>query len=272
MHRSITNYFFVMALISLLVSCGNRRVDFEENTDKLPKVKESVLIKRLDSLSKQRPEHFYTKLNSKYSDSEYNISFKTSIRMRADSALHALITYARIPIYNSMVTPDTLTIVDKRNNCYIKEDMIYLKETFDVDFQHSNVEELILGMPIGWDSDEDYFQIKDPYNYIVSSHSKRGLRRQNSDDSGEVYIRYYLSKNTKDLERVIIDSPVDTTTIDVRYLSREMNAGFSIPTAGNIRIETPRDTINIEIEYNKSSVNDPRVLYLAIPNRYEKCE
>ena len=74
------------------------------------------------------------------------------------------------------------------------------------------------------------------------------------------------------MERVVIDSPADTTTIDVRYLSREMNQGFSIPTAGNIRIETPRDTINIEIEYNKSSVNDPRVLYLAIPNRYEKCE
>lgn len=272
MHRSITNSFFVITFILLLVSCGNRKQEVEENTEKLPKVKEKILINRLDSLSKQRPEHFYTKLSSKYSDSEYNISFKTSIRMRTDSALHALITYARIPIYNSMVTPDTLTIVDKRNNCYLKEEMIYLKNTFDVDFQHSNIEELILGMPIGWDSDEDYYQIKDPYNYIVSSHNKRKLRRQSKDDSGDVYIRYYLSKNTKELERVIIDSPVDTTTINVNYFSHEMNNGYNIPQAGNINIETPRDTINIEIEYNKSSVNDPRVLYLAIPNRYGKCE
>ncbi|MEX1190865.1 MAG: DUF4292 domain-containing protein [Brumimicrobium sp.] len=272
MHRSIISWLYVLLSLFLLVSCGNRKQDFEENTEKLPKVKESVLIDRLDSLSKQRPEHFYTKLSSHYSDSEYKISFKTSIRLRADSALHALITYARIPIYNTMVTPDTLTIVDKRNNCFIKEDMLYLKNTFDVDFQHANIEELILGMPIGWDSDEEYYRIKDSYNYIISSHNKRKLRRQNKDDSGDVYIQYYLSKDSKNLERIIVDSPDDTTTINVRYFDREMNNGYNVPLSGNIIVETPRDTIDISFDYNKTSVNDPRVLYLAIPNRYEKCE
>ncbi|PWH85333.1 hypothetical protein DIT68_10375 [Brumimicrobium oceani] len=270
MLQNITKYIFSVLLFSSLVACGSKRNMDLENTDKLPKVKEEILINRLDSLSKQRADHFYTKLSSKYSDSKYNVSFKTSIRMRADSAFHALITFARIPIYNVMVTPDTLTMVDKRNNCFMIENMEYLKTTFGVDFKHKNIEELVLGLPIAWDKDTEYQQIKDPYNYVVSSLSKRRIRRQDSEE--EVIIRYFLSEDTESLKKVIIDSPKDTTTITVNYYGREMVSGFSIPLEGNINVETPRDTLFVDFQYNKTSVNDPRVLYLSIPNKYEKCE
>src|SRR5690554_4556398 len=182
MLRNITKLIFSAVLMISLASCGAKKSADGENTHKLPKVKEELLINRLDSLSKERPEHFYTKLSSKYSDSKFNVSFKTSIRMRADSALHALITFARIPIYNTMVTPDTLTMVDKRNNCYMKEGMEYLKETFGVDFQHHNIEELVLGIPVAWNEELNYQQIKDPYNYIVSSTPKRRILRQDTED------------------------------------------------------------------------------------------
>src|SRR5690554_3468601 len=238
MLRNITKLIFSAGLMISLASCGAKKSADEENTHKLPKVKEELLINRLDSLSKERPEHFYTKLSSKYSDSKYNVSFKTSIRMRTDSAFHALITFARIPIYNTMVTPDTLTIVDKRNNCYIQEGMTYLKKTFNVDFKHENIEELILGMPIAWDSNVEYHQIND----------------------------------TKSLRRLVIDSPKDTTTITVNYFGREMIDNYSIPTSGDINVKTPREDIYVDFKYNKSIINDPRVLYLAIPNKYERCE
>ena len=254
------------------ISCARNKARINESTEKLEKIKEELLIQRLDSLSKLTPDHFYTKISSRYKDKDYNISFKTSIRMRSDSALHALITYARIPIYNTMVTPDTLTIVDRRNNCFLKEGMSYLKETFDVDFQHHNIEELLLGMPVGWDSNEEYYQIKDPYNYIISSHNKRNLRRSEKDLSGSVYIRYYLSDTANQIKRIIIDSPSDTTSIDINYFEREFLNGYSVPLEADVKIETPRDTIYIDMKYTKSSVNDPRVLYLVIPEKYDRCE
>lgn len=270
MPQDIIRYNFILFLSIILLGCGNNKEVLNE--EKLPKVKDQVLINRLDSLSDSRPEHFYTKLSSKYNDSEYNVSFKTSIRMRTDSALHALITYARIPIYNTMVTPDTLTIVDKRGDCYIKEDMSYLKETFDINFEHKNIEELILGMPIGWDKNSDYHIIKDPYNYIVSSHKERNLRRMNRSESEDLYIQYFLTSDAKHLRKVMIESPKDTTSIKVNYIGRELVNGFSIPTEGDIAVETPRDTITIKFKYNRTEVNDPRVLYLAIPKKYGECE
>ncbi|MGM0478214.1 MAG: DUF4292 domain-containing protein [Bacteroidota bacterium] len=272
MLRNITKLLTGVIVLAITVACGNSKKQSEERSEKLPKIDASVLVNRLDSLSDQRPGYFYTKLKSSYKDSEYDVSFKTSIRMRNDSALHALITYARIPIYNTMVTPDTLTIVDKRNNCYVKEDMTYLKNTFDVDFEHDNLEELILGMPIGWDKELEYHQVKDPYNYVVSSHSKRELRRMDKNDDDELIVRYYLTDDAQLLRRVLIDSPKDTTTIDVNYSDHELINGMNIPGEGAIEVVTPRDTIEIDFKYNRTTVNEPCVLYLAIPERYEKCE
>src|SRR5690554_3849435 len=239
MLQNITKSIFSFILLVSFVSCGTTKNVEQEEKVKLPKVSEEVLINRLDSLSKERPEHFYAKLSSNYSDSKYNVSFKTSIRMRTDSALHALITFARIPIYNTMVTPDTLTMVDKRNNCYIQEGMDYLKRTFNVDFKHANIEELILGMPIGWDKDAEYHQVKDPYNYVVSTDRRRQFRKLDAED--DLSIRYYLTNDTKHLRKVVIDSPKDTTTISIHYYGRENIDNYSIPLGGNLRVQTPRE-------------------------------
>src|SRR5690554_4896531 len=114
MLRNITKLIFSAVLMISLASCGAKKSADGENTHKLPKVKEELLINRLDSLSKERPEHFYTKLSSKYSDSKYNVSFKTSIRMRTDSAFHALITFARIPIYNTMRSVEHMSELQSR--------------------------------------------------------------------------------------------------------------------------------------------------------------
>lgn len=257
-------------ILIILIGCSHSKET--THNSKLPKVKDEILIAKLDSLSKQRPLHFYTKIASKYSDSELNVSFKTSIRMRSDSALNALITFARIPIYNTMVTPDTLTILDKRNNCFIQEGMEYLKNTFSIDFEHKNIEEFLLGLPVGWDNDEKYYQLNDPYNYIISSHNKRSLRKSDKDVTGDVYIRYHLSEDINQVKKIIIDSPTDSTTISVNYFSYENVNGINVPIDSDITVVTPRDTIYIDLKYTKSSINEPNELYLSIPENYSRCE
>lgn len=239
---------------------------------KLDKIKDEVLIERLDSLSKQKPEQFYTKLSSKYKSLTQSVSFKTSIRMRADSALNAVITFASLPIFVTMVTPDTLTVIDKRSKCYTQEDMTYLKNNFGVDFEHRNLEELILGMPVGWDQKGDYYQLKDPYNYIISSHNKREIKKGDKGKISEVFIQYYLSDDAKELKRTVIDSPTDTTMISIQYLGREMVDNFNIPTEAVIDVTTPRDTMHIELTYKKVTINEKNSFYLVIPDSYERCQ
>ena len=106
--------------------------------EKLPKLKDKELIDRIDSLSNIEPKTFYSKLTATYKDlnkpdEEGEISLKTSIKIVSDSAVSAIITYAKIPVVTALVTQDTLSVVNKRDRCYTVASLEYLKDLFGVD-------------------------------------------------------------------------------------------------------------------------------------------
>ena len=144
--RNVQNLFFKLTVglsfIWTLFACSPKVGNELMNGDKLPKIKDKELVDRLDSLSKIEPRTFYSKLDINYKDSTTDISFKTSLKIVADSAVSAIITYARIPIVTAMVTKDTITVVNKREKCYTVQSLDYLKTTFGVDFTYENMEEL----------------------------------------------------------------------------------------------------------------------------------
>src|SRR5690606_32193689 len=114
-----------------------------------------------------------------FSDTNRRIGFKTSIRSIRDSIINPMITYAGIPIVNSIIRRDSLLISNRKDKCAIRTTMNYIKESFGVDFDYRNIEELLLGLPVAYDTTQKYFQINDPYNYVVSSHRKRIIKKEN---------------------------------------------------------------------------------------------
>jgi hypothetical protein len=254
----------------------------------------------MDSLSQLRPKYFYTKIKCDYSDTNQNLNFRTSIRMVRDSVVNALITYASIPIVNSLIRPDSVIITNRREKCVIRQNMSYIREQFGVSFDFRNIEEIFLGLPVGFDTTQKYFQIHDPYNYIISSHKKRVIRREirnerradkpekernndrprredrnnnnGDDEEEEVILRYYLSNDIRSLKRIFIDSPNDSTTIDIHYLSRDSIGSYMIPNEVQIEITTPRNRLVLSMDYDKSEVDVPQQIHFVIPEEYGPCE
>jgi hypothetical protein len=253
-----------------LVSCAKKLT--ETDREKLPKRKEKDLVRVLDSISDVQPDWFYTKINTKFEDTTRDINFKTSLRMVKDSAINTLITYATLPIVNSMITPDSVIIANKRDKCYIRQSMSYIKENFAVDFDFHNLEELILGMPLDFDSTQKYFQIHDPYNYIISTHKKQKIKRNERVAKEDIVIRYFLTDDAKGLKSLYIDSPSDTASIHVDYLKREMISGYDIPKEVFIQIKSARNNMRINMSYEKIEINEPKEMILVIPESYGKCE
>ncbi|MEY4602978.1 MAG: hypothetical protein RIT43_270 [Bacteroidota bacterium] len=256
-----------------LLSCAKKMTETERV--KLARKKTPELVMVMDSLSHKKPDFFYTKIATEFSDTNRNLNFKTSVRMVCDSAINTLITYANIPVVNAMITNDSVTIVNKRDKCYIKQSLGFIKENFGVDFNYRNLEELILGMPLDYDTTQKYFQIHDPYNYTLSSHKKRDLKRIDRMDRGpkeDVIIKYFLSDSLNSLKGMHIESPSDSTTIQVDYLSRENQKGFEIPKDVYIIITSPRNQIRISMTYNKTEIDEPQPLPFVIPEGYESCE
>lgn len=273
MNRYIKFVSFI-GITLFLFSCAKKLT--ETDREKLQRKKTPELIALMDSLSKNKPDFFYTKIATSFTDTNRHISFKTSIRMVKDSAINTLITYAAFPIINSIITTDTVKIVNKKDKCYIIQSLGYIKDNFGIDFNYKNLEELILGMPVDYDTTQKYFQIHDPYNYTISSHKKREIKRLDRNDKliekEDVIVKYLLSDDLISLKGMYIESPSDSTSINVDYLTREIVDGYNIPREVFMRIKSPRNQMLIELKYDKIEINEPQPLFLVIPEGYEKCK
>ena len=261
-------YYFLLCLMT--VSCSVVKVSVEET--KLERKKTNELIHVLDSISSKKPDFFYTKISTNYADTNRNISFKTSLRTVKDSAMNILITYAKIPIVNSTITKDSLIIVNKKEKCFIKKDLSYIKENFGIEFNYKNLEEIFLGLPLDYESNQKYFQIHEPNNYIISSHRKHKIKRTEKKAKEDLVIKYYLNNEANHLKNMEITSPSDSVQININYLSRELIDGFNLPKEVNINVKTPKNSISIELTYDKSEINQRQPLILIIPEGYEKCD
>lgn len=276
------NWFVSIGVLFIFASCAPRPV--EEKLEKLEKQKPGVLLAVMDSLSYQRPESFYTKLKCQFNDTTRKLNFRTSIRCIKDSVMNPMITYAGIPIVNSLIRPDSLFISNRKDKCAVRTTMSFLKESFGVDFEYQNVEELLLGLPVAYDTAQKYFPINDPHHYIISSHRKReikfptkekkdlGIKKEQDDDrDDDVVIQYFIHPSLQSIKRMIILSPEDSTKIVVDYISRDTINGYLIPNEVEIDILTPRNHINLYLEYDKTEVNTPQEIYFVIPEDYEDC-
>ena len=99
-----------------LGSCAPKFVTSIDETlpqEKLPKKKDKELVETLDSLALIKPKSFYSKLSVDYKDTTREISFKTSLKIVSDSAVNAIITYAKIPIVTTMKTMETIIVVNR---------------------------------------------------------------------------------------------------------------------------------------------------------------
>lgn len=254
----------------LFASCAAEKAVIDEV--KLERRKTSDILAVLDSISIRKPDFFYTKISTKYNDTTKNLSFKTSLRMVKDSAINLLITYASIPQINSIITKDSLTITIKKDKCLIQEDLAYIKETFGIDFNYKNLEEIFLGLPLDYDTNQRYFQIHDPLNYIISSHRKFKIRRTEKKAKEDIVIKYFLNSEASHLKYMEVISTSDSTKIFVDYRSREMIDNYSLPKEVYINVSTPRNNIFIELTYDRSEINKRQPLILVIPEGYEKCK
>ncbi|MFM8596802.1 MAG: DUF4292 domain-containing protein [Flavobacteriales bacterium] len=260
-------------LLLLTAACKSGET-MTQNTalTKLPKLKDKELIDRVDSLSQLEPNTFYSKLNVTYQEGDKEVSLKTSLKIVADSAVNAIITYAKIPVVTAMVTKDSVSVVNKRDRCYSVTSLDYLKEMFGVDFSYENLEEIILGKPLDYHPDQKYFVDNDPFHYSISTHKKRDRKKPERKQRADLMIQYQLTPDALHLKQTRILSIEDSTEVTVEYVERQVIAAFDIPLQVKITIQTPKKSIILVLFYDKVEVNEPQELIIVIPESYEKCD
>lgn len=268
MSRSF-KYGYLAVITMLLAACGT--VNDVELIDNGSRFREEEMLEALDRLSEMEIGNFYSKINTQYTDSARNVSFKTSLRIANDSAVSAIISYASIPVVNALITPDSVKITNRKDKCYMLRDLAYFREEFGVEFSYENIEELLLGKPVAYRKDGEYFKASDAPGNSVCSHKKRDIRKNERHNVREIITYYTLDDSLHNLSRMQIISPEDSTMIEVLYLEREVIEGFELPMHIQVDIYAPKQRITVDFEYRKSHINRPEEIHFVIPENYEKC-
>ena len=255
-----------LVVLFLSVSCAKQWTDTDSVTEKLPKLKQKEFIVKLDSIAETAPKYTYTKLKVSFKNEERRTSFKTTLKAVNDSAITAIVSFVRIPVFSALVDRLNLTVVNKKDKCYTIQKLEDLTSDLGVSFQLSAVEELIYGHALGFSADKKYYMKNDPYSYTLSSHRKSNARKKN-----EIVYTYQLHENKKHLSSVKINVPMYSTDIEINYLSWQETQNYRLPKKVDINVKNPKLSVQILLEYTKLDVVTPEVLFLTPPEKYEKC-
>jgi hypothetical protein len=269
MIRFISQFFSIFLMLGIFYSCSPKVI--MELPIIVERKKTDELVFKLDSIHNQIPTTFYSKISTKYKDTTQNLSFKTSITVLKDSVLGALVSYAGIPLINSFITKDSLLFTNKREKCYTKNTLDNLKVQFGVDFDFKNIQELILGLPLNFQSNSKYYQIHDPNFYIISNHKKREIKKLERKNLDDYIIKYYSINYFNSISKILIENPKENNIVEIRYLKFQFENGYTIPKLVEVEIKTDKNHINVELEYEKVEINEPQDVFFTIPDNYENC-
>ena len=108
-----------------------------------------------DSIQKKRIKFttFSSKVKVEYRDDKNrNLDFNAFLRMKKDSAIWvSIIAALNIEAYRVIITPDSITIMDKINRTVQHKPLSYLQAITQVPFDFSTLEDLIIGNPVYFD-------------------------------------------------------------------------------------------------------------------------
>ena len=257
--------FFV--LVFCTVGCAKQWTISEGKSEKLPKLKQKQFIAVLDSISMSSPQYMYTKLKVNYKGTDNKGSFKATLKSVQDSAVSAVISFARIPVFSALIDSSLLTILNKKDKCFSVQALKEFSKKLGVDFALHNVEEVIFGHAIGFSLDQKYHMLSDPYQYILSTHRKAGMRKKK-----EIVNRYILAPNQRHLESAYISAPMDSTEIEIKYLEWQQADDYLLPKVIELNINTRNNVGQIILEYTRLDTVTPEALFINIPEKYEKCD
>tara|TARA_B100000575_G_scaffold287041_1_gene284720 strand:- start:75 stop:869 length:795 start_codon:yes stop_codon:yes gene_type:complete len=262
----LSRFIFFAVFVFIAAGCAKQWSNNEIKPEKLPKLKPKEFIAKLDSISLSAPHYMYTKLKVNYKGADNKGSFKTTLKSVQDSAVSAVVSFARIPVFSVLIDSSRLTIVNKKDKCFSEQSISEFSKKVGVDFALQNFEELIFGHAIGFSHDKKYHVLNDPYHYVLSTHRKGGGRKKK-----EIVYRYSLAPSQNHLSSIFISAPVDSTEIEIKYLEWQESATYLLPKVIEMNIQTRNNFGQINLEYTRVDAITSDSLFLTIPEKYEKC-
>jgi hypothetical protein len=265
--------FSLFTLLLFLFSCkASRKVI--ESPNATVKLKGAEVIQVFDSmLSKQfQFRYLTTKADVVYTDkSGESTSFDINVRMKRDSAIWISITpLLGIEASRLLITPDSVTVLDRVHKTYLKKDYRYFEEMLKTNVNFEMIQAVIVGNYFQYEKKEKLKSLYEEEPFVIlSSMNKRQVRRaaEEKDPSKPVTQDFWIDGNYRIAKSRITDDRLNRF-VEATYKDFIDVNGFLFPSSLVVTIASVSPSI-IKIKYTKAEPADTLQMPFTIPEKYE---
>ena len=177
--------------------------------------------------------------------------------MKKDSAIWvSIIAALNIEAYRVIITPDSVTIMDKINRTVQRKPLVYLQAITQVPFDFSTLEDLIIGNPVYLDR-------------TVIAYADQGEKISLSTVGNS--FKHYLTVGKNDLQLMFSKlDDVDLTrsrTASLAYASYFPAATWMFAGTRNISL-SEKNKLDILLEFKQVDFDKPVAFPFSIPKNY----
>lgn len=164
----------VIVILSLiiLVSCGRQR-----DMVKLKNIRPAKLVAEIDN-GQLDYDWYSAKIATSIEVEGKTRSFKTMVKMKKDSAIWLSVSpLLGIEIARLVIRPDSAFFIDKIKNEYYMGSAETLGQKLNINVDYALMQDMIVANAVMFDPDEKFKSKNDDKHYIVTSKTKRLVRK-----------------------------------------------------------------------------------------------
>ncbi|MCB9195825.1 MAG: DUF4292 domain-containing protein [Flavobacteriales bacterium] len=213
-----------------------------------------------------------SKGNVEISYQNENYSLRGNIRIKKDSITWVSLAKASIPVMQSVITADSLKVLDKMGKRYYLNTIASINDLINTEIDHEILQDFFLGQAVAFDYDGEYNVSKEDHHYLISSERSKKIeklvKKGKIKDEPILYRCWIEPKNFK-CHKVIVNLLAQQTELTVVYANWEQIGEKWFPMNAALSVTTPTDSASLIIEYGKVECVEELDFPFNIPDSYE---
>lgn len=236
---------YVLIFCAVLASCKSKQkaISSNPNTVELDE-KASANFKKI--VSQQTDfKTLSTKASTQLSIKNKSFDVTMNIRIKKGEGIWASVTYfAGIEVARALITPDSIKVMDKINDVYIKKPFSFVQKYSNEKIDYTTLEAILVGNCIP-------FTIN---NRKELSAENEGLVINGESDQIVYHVNF--NSNLKPASTTLKTTD-DLKNLSIDIASFENNGGALIPKLISISSVAGSQSIKMDMNYNKTVLNQP---------------
>lgn len=256
MRRNIWSKLIVCFFCLILFSCKAKKSVFSPTATAKSVDKSHAQYLAAINQHQNNFKTFSTKANTKLSLDGREFDVTLNIRIKKGEGIWVSVTaVAGLEVARALITPDSLQLIDRINNEYLKKPFSYIQKFTNPQVDYNTLESLLVGniVPMASNGNPQFLMNNEGLNLVGTS--------------GSLNFMLLLNKSFKAFKTDLNDD-VAQQSLEVKVTDFEKIEEQLFPKNISLTSQTGKQQIAVEMEYNKTQINVPVEFPFNVPKRF----